>query len=60
MIITSTIAVIIVIVIVTAGATIMSMIFSIRKRKNQIVFSKSFKTATEEEMYNKIMSDINQ
>ena len=60
MIITSTIAVIIVIVIVTAGATIMSMIYSIRKRKNQIVFSKSFKTATEEEMYNKIMSDINQ
>lgn len=60
MIITSTIAVIIVIVIVTAGATIMSMIFSIRKRKNQIVFSKSFKTATEEEIYNKIMSDINQ
>lgn len=60
MVISITVAVIILAVIVTIGATVLSLITSYRKKKNQIIFSKSFKTATEEDIYNKIMSDINQ
>lgn len=52
--------VIIIAVLAVVGVTLIALIFSTKKKKSQMIFSKDFKSATEEEIYNKIMSDVNQ
>lgn len=45
------------IIMVIIVVTLISLLVSMKKKKSQMIFSKAFKNASEDEIYNKIMSD---